>query len=396
VYLIRRHRSAVLIALLLAILAVGCSEKDKNPVGFGLWDEEGLWQVHQLVSRDVTADSSFHVSRGSGIGPYLLVGSWEGQEARSLLAFEENLPDTLSIPLTAASLNLIAYSEVSDDSILISAYPLETTWSDSTATWQNPWTTDGGDIGTEPIAEGLFATVGGVEFEMEFNQAGVALVQSWLDGDLNLGILLKAEGLEGDRVKYFYSEDTPYYPYLKMVFSSQDTSDTVAVDSKKDTFIAQPVSAPEDDLLLVSDGHITRTWLRFDLSAVPESSFINLALLSLTVSEFKDPLDNMSIRAYPVSDLQTLRHESTAYANVNLFPEKEVAELNLTALVQEWVTGRENEGIILKPYLEYSSLSQALFYSSPADSARQPSLKIVYTARPGDARVASQKDLTAK
>jgi len=394
--MVRRTNITAMILLLTVLLAVGCSEKAKNPVGFGLWDEEGHWQVYQLVSQDVTADSSFHVISGTGIGPYLLVGSWEGQEARSLLAFEENLPDTLGTPLTAASLNLIAYSQVSDDSILISAYPLETPWSDSTATWQYPWTTAGGDHAAEPIAEGLFATEGGVEFEMEFNAAGVALVQSWLDGGPNRGIILKADGLEDDRMKYFYSEDTPYYPYLKMVFTAQDTSDTVAVDSKKDTFIAQPVPSPEDDLLLVSDGHITRTWLRFDLSAVPESSFINLALLSLTVSEFKDPLDNMSIRAYPVSDPQTLSYETTPYANVNLFPGKDVAELNLTALVQDWVTGKENEGVILKPYLEYSSLSQALFYSPLADSAQRPSLKIVYTARPENAQAAHKMDLRDK
>jgi hypothetical protein len=394
--MIRQKKHASFILLLLILLIGGCSEKDKNPVGFGLWDEEGHWQVDQLITRDVTADSSFHVRRGSGIGPYLLVGSWEGQEARSLLAFEKGLPDTLSTPLTAVSLNLIAYSEVSDDSILISVHPLEAPWSDSTATWHYPWTTAGGDHAPEPIAQDMFATADGVEFQLTFNQTGVDLVQSWLDGDSNLGILLKAEGLEDDRMKYFYSEDTPYFPYLEMVFTAQDSADTVAVDSKKDTFIAQPVSSPEGDLLLVSDGHVTRSWIRFDLSAIPESSFINLALLSLTVSEFRDPLDNMSLRAYPVSDRQTLDYDTTPSAGVNLFPGKDVAEFNITGLVRQWVTGTENEGILLKSYLEYSSLSQSFFYSPRADSAQQPSLKIVYTARPGEAPMVRQKDLTAR
>lgn len=394
--MVRRTHLIPLIVLLVAVLAAACSEKAKNPVGFGLWNEEGHWQVEQLISQNVSADSSFHVTRGSGIGPYLPVGAWEGQEARSLLSFEEGLPDTLSMPLTGASLNLIAYSQVSDDSILISAYPLETPWIDSTATWQTPWTSPGGDHAAEPIAEGLFATADGVEFQLDLNEAGVALVQSWLNGDPNLGIILKAEGLEDDRMKYFYSEDTPYYPYLEMIFAAGDTADTVAVDSKKDTFIAQPVSLPGDEFLLVSDGHVTRTWLRFDLSAVPESSFINLALLSLTVSEFHDPLDNMSLRAYPVSERQTLEYDTAPSAGVNLFPGKDTAELDITEFVSDWITGRENLGILLKTYLEYSSPSRALFYSPRADSAWRPSLKIVYTIRPEDATTASRKDLIAQ
>ncbi len=379
-----RHRTLWLTGLLLIIMTGGCSEKAKNPVGFGLWDEEGHWQVHQLVSQSVLADSSFHVSRWTGIGPYLLAGSYEGQEARSLLSFEEDLPDTLDRPLTAASLNLVAYSEVSDDSILISAYPLEAPWSDSTATWEAPWTTAGGDYGQEPIAEGYFATGDGLEFQMELNAAGVELVQGWLDGQPNYGLLLKSDELEEDHLKYFYSEDTPYYPYLLMVFATEDVADTFIVDSEKDTFIAEPVPLPGEDLLLVSDGYLTRTWLQFDISAIPESSFINLAVLSLSVSEFRDPLDNMSIRAYPVSDRLTLSYETSPYATANLFNGKELVEFNITTLAQDWVTGTENLGILLRPYLEYGSLSQALFYSSLADSAHRPSLKIVYTIRPED------------
>jgi hypothetical protein len=395
---IRQGTKTALIILILTITGIACSEKPKNPVGFDLWDEKGHWQVHQLISQNVVADSSYHVSRGTGIGPYLLVGSWEGQEARSLMSFEEDLPDpdTLAGPLSEVKLNIIAYSEVSDDSILISVYPLETPWRDSTATWEVPWTTAGGDYGPEPIAEGFFATGGGAQFEMEFSAAGVELVQGWLNGQPNNGIILKADELEDDHLKYFNSEDTPYYPYLQLVFTAQDTSDTITVDSEKDTFIAEPVALPGEDLLMVSDVPVTRTWLQFDISAIPESSFINLAVLSLSVSEFKDPLDNMTIRAYPVSDRQTLDYETSPYASSNLFTGKELAEFNITTLVQNWITGTENEGILLKPYLEYSSLSQALFYSSAADSSHRPALKIVYTLRPEDVLTSRKPELGAK
>jgi hypothetical protein len=378
-------RNVFLPILLLTIALNGCSEKERNPVGFGLQDEEGYWQVDQLVTQNVLADSSFHVSRGTGIGPYLLVGSWEGQETRSLISFQEGLPDTLDGTLSAVTMNLLAYSEVSEDSILISAYPIETPWSDSTATWEIPWTTPGGDYGTEPIAQGSFATGDGILFQLEFDTAGVELVRGWLDGNPNDGILLKADHHEGDHLKYFYSEDTPYYPYLQMVFTIQDTSDTITVDSKEDTFIAQPVTLPGEDLLLVSDGHVNRTWLQFDISAVPESSFINLAMLSLSVSEFKDPLDNASVRTYPVTDPHTLSYDTNTFATANLFPGKEVAEFNITTIVQQWLNGVDHHGLIIKPYLEHSSLSQVLFYSSAADSSHRPSLKIVYTVEPEDA-----------
>jgi len=394
--MIGRRGNTVLMVLLLAGLAGGCSEKTKNPVGFGLWDEEGHWQVHQLVNQDVTADSSFHAEIGSGIGPYLLMGSWEGQAARSLMSFEEDLPDTLDRPLTEVSLNMVAYSEVSEDSILISVYPLESPWSDSSATWEVPWTTAGGDYGAEPIGEGYFATDDGLEFRIEFNTAGVELVQGWLEGEPNYGILLKSDELEEDHLKYFYSEDTPYYPYLRMIFTDEDEADTAIVDSEKDTFIAEPVTLPVEDFLLVSDGYVTRSWLQFDLTAVPESSFINLALLSLTVNEFKDPLDNMTIRAYPVSDRQTLSYETSPYGSVSLYSGKESVELDITTMAQDWVTGTENLGVLLRTYLEHSSISQALFYSPLADSTLRPSLKIVYTVRPEEAQAAQKPELETR
>ena len=380
----RRKKTGALVLLLVIVLAGGCSEKAKNPVGFRLWEEEGHWQVHQLVSQTMLADSSFHVERGTGIGPYLLMGSWEGQTARSLMSFEENLPDTLERPLTEVSLTLVAYSEVSEDSILISVYPLQSPWSDSTASWEVPWTTAGGDYGTEPIAEGYFATADGFGFQVEFNTAGVELVQGWLDGQPNYGLLLKTDEPDDDHLKYFYSEDTPYYPYLKMVFADEDEADTAIVDSKKDTFIAEPVALPGEDLLLVSDGHVTRSWLQFDLSAIPESCFINLALLSLTVEEFKDPLDNMSLRAYPVSDVQTLSYKTSSYGRTSLYSGKESVVMDITAMVQDWAAGTENLGILLRTYLEHSSISQVLFLTSTADSAQRPTLSVVYTARPED------------
>jgi hypothetical protein len=377
-----KQATRLFIALFLAVILSGCSEKAKNPVGFHLWDEEGPWRVHQFVTQNVLADSSFHVTRTDGIGAYLLVGSYESQEARSLLAFQD-LPDTLAWPLSTATLNLIASSEAGEDSLLISAYALETPWSDSTATWNDPWTAPGGDHAPEVIAQGAYAVGGGAQLDLELNAAGVELVQGWLQGQPNNGIILMASGWEGDNLKYFYSEDTPYYPALTLTFATGDTTDTtIIVDSDKDTFIAQPLTLPGEDLLMVSDGDVYRTWLQFDLSVIPESSFINLATLSLSVSEFHDPLNSMTVRAYSVSDPATLDYDTTPYGYSSLYTGKDLAEFNITLNVQNWVYGAEKAGVILKTYSEYSDISRVLFYSSLTDTLHRPTLTVTYTLPP--------------
>jgi hypothetical protein len=378
-----RKRDFILTVTLLAVILTSCSEKPNNPVGFRLVDEDGHWQVDRATIQEVLADSCFHVTLGSGIGPYLLVGSWEGQEARSLISFED-LPDTLSLSLTGAKLTLTAYTETQEDSMLISGHAIQNAWNDSTVTWEHPWNEAGGDFDAEVIAQGSYAIIEGTLLELDFSEQGVDLVRGWLGGQANNGIILRALDPEVENLKYFYSRWTAYDPVLTLTFATGDTSDTsISVESNKNALIAQPVVFPGEDLLCVSDGFIYRTWLQFDLPAIPESAFVNLATLSLTVSEFHAPLDNMTVGAYSVSDFETLDFSPTLYGYANLFSGKTLMEIDISVLVQKWIYGAENAGVLLRTYPEYGDLSRALFFSSVADSVSRPTLTIVYTQPPG-------------
>ena len=377
--------------ILAAVILANCSEKAKNPVGFGLVEEEGPWRTSQEEIQELLADSCFAVTTGAGDGFYLLVGVWEEQETRSLLLFE-NLPDTLDLSLSGVSLTLTAYDEATEDSVFIALHALESSWDDSTVNWEQPWSQPGGDFAAEAIAQEYHALESGNQFELEFDSAGVDLVASWLSGGPNNGLLLRATDLGADNLKYFYSEDTPYNPILNFTFATSDTTDTtVTAIASHDAFIAQPGEPPEDAVLRVGDGIVYRTWLRFDLSAVPESVFVNRATLALTMMDFSSPLDRMTLAARRVTDMETLAFSSSLSGSASLYSAKELVEVDLTALVQSWIYGTENEGLILSPYLEYVDLSQALFWTSEADTTQRPTLTITYTARLGDTLTATTR-----
>ena len=360
----------------------GCSEKAKNPVGFGLVKDDNHWQTSQVVIEDILADSCLTVSTGAGGGFHLLIGSWEDQETRSLLLFEE-LPDTLSWPLIEAKLILTSYSEANEDSLIITAHSLQTGWQEEDITWEHPWNAAGGDFESEPIAEGSYALISANQLELNFTGAGVHLVEAWLQGQTNNGLILKAADLQENNLKYFYTTNTPYYPKLDLTFSISDTSDTtVSAEATQDAFIVQLVTSLDEDLLCVSDGTVRRSWIHFDVSTVPESVFVNKASLALSVSEFSSPLNSMTIAAYPVTDLGTLAFSTSSSGFANLFTGKELLEINLTGLVQSWIEGTQNAGLMLKVPSEYSDLSRALFFTSAADSLQRPRLTILYTTPP--------------
>jgi hypothetical protein len=365
-----------------AFTMAGCSEKAKNPVGFGLVKDDNHWQTNQVVIEDILADSCFTVSTGAGDGYHLLIGSWEDQETRSLLLFEE-LPDTLSWPLIEAKLILTSYAEANEDSLIITAHSLQTGWQEEDVTWEHPWNAAGGDFDSEPIAEGSYALISAGQLELNFTGAGVQLVEGWLQGQANNGLILKAADLQENNLKYFYTTNIAYYPRLELTFSISDTSDTtVNARATQDAFIAQLVASPDEDLLCVSDGSVRRSWIHFDVSAVPESVFINKASLALSVSEFSAPLNSMTIATYPVTDVGTLAFSTSSSGFANLFTGKELLEINLTSLVQSWITGTQNAGLMLKVPTEYNDLSKALFFTSAADSLQRPRLTILYTTPP--------------
>lgn len=367
----------------LVFTMAGCSEKAKNPVGFGLVEGDNHWQTSQMIIEDLLADSCLTVSTGAGDGYHLLVGSWEGQETRSLLLFEE-LPDTLLWPLIEAKLVLMSYSEANEDSLIITAHSLQSGWHEEDVTWEHPWNAAGGDFESEPIAEGSYALISADQLELNFTGAGVQLVEEWLQGQTNNGLILKAANLQENNLKYFYTTNTPYYPKLELTFSISDTSDTtVSAEATQDAFIVQLVTSPDEDLLYVSDGTVRRSWIHFDVSTVPESVFVNKASLALSVSEFSAPLNSMTIAAYQVTDLETLTFSTGVAGAANLFSGKELLEINITGLVQSWIMGTQNAGLMLKVPTEYNDLSRALFFTSVADSLHRPRLTILYTTSPG-------------
>jgi hypothetical protein len=370
-------------AALLAGTLWCCSEKAKNPVGFGLAEGEGPWQTHQVIAQELLADSCISVTAGAGKGYYLLVGSWGEQEMRSLLRFED-LPDTLGLPLIGASLTLIAYSEANEESLSISVHALQSAWDDSAVTWEQPWNQPGGDFAGEAIAQEQYAVETSSRLVLEFDSAGVELVTGWLEGGPNNGILVKATDPQTDNLKYFYSENYSYYePFLTLKFATGDTTDTtVSVLNAKDVSLFQPGTPVEEDVLCVCDGIVWRTWLHFDLPVIPDSVFVNRATLSLTMKEFSSPRDLMYLGVYAVTDMQTLEFSPGLKGYTSLSSDKELVEITLNTLVQDWADGAENTGFILKPSPEYSDLSRAFFYTSTADSSQRPTLTIMYTARP--------------
>ncbi len=350
--------------LLLIVLGSGCTEKRESPVGIGLigQDQQGEGPLEAVVYS--ARDTSFEEVLNTGASSTDYIGRSGNTMMRSLLRFE-GLPQVDSI--LRATLKLTKSPGYSAGDFDISAYPLTTHWNELDVTWeasakdstgeQVPWESPGGDYDPTEAGRLTFdAGSGDALFEMDIDPL---LVEGWISGESdNEGIILVSGDESADSsLAAFTSRQSGSgsgAPSLEIEYIPSDNPDTTVVDEflvTNDVFIYEFQGDEEEITPALGDVPAFRYMLRFDLSDFDSTWTIIRADLDIPITESNNIHDDLGVETSAVLSEWNgpdTEIDNTILASSTVSRGDTLIELNLTGMVQLWVSGHfDNEGIIL-------------------------------------------------
>ncbi|KAF0214306.1 MAG: hypothetical protein FD178_2573 [Ignavibacteria bacterium] len=144
----------------------------------------------------------------------------------------------------------------------------------------------------------------------------------------------------------------------------------------------------------VSENHIylqgsigVRSVLSFDISKLPKNIILNKATLELTVddnpaqtSDGTPASDSITVQTLKDSVAKELTSDSLYFAYLKRTGN--IYSGDIAWMVQKWIKGDANQGIILAlPDENYSASRIAIYNSKVTDKALRPRLKLIYTIK---------------
>jgi hypothetical protein len=400
----------------LAALLGGCSEKES----FSPALVDGLGTDTLYKSIELAPVEEICRAGGASAGnPYeskrLVVCRWRGYQSMCFLRFSD-LPDT-TVEILQATLFLYAsrvQSETPDNTFGI--YTLADSLADTTVAW-----------GTLPALDEQVATfsLGSADpstIAVDSVLVDVtSLVVSWMREEReNWGLAVKLEDdSPGDAILEFASREdattrdvvadddtTNFYvrPAIRVVYAYDASATSLAlaaapaaIDTSylqalatEDTFAHTLLTPFPDTLLVCANGFPSRTFLRFDLSAVPQEASIIRAQLNLTLDIAASSFDSMTVMCFGLTEAisgyatahGTAGSGSTTLSYASKQDAPDVA-MDVTPLVQPQVSNLvSNYGLVVRSANEKIDLDFAVIASSRGDSADAPRLQLQYIVPP--------------
>ncbi len=413
-----RHKLHYLLTFLivsLSILLNSCNDQPSE-VGSEFW-------LDTITLRSIsTNDTSLIVNQTNEVKQFglfrlggLLLGKANGVTAITFIRFT-NIPDTLNYvkesDIIEATLELTpqkyTFGDTNSNILDFSVYRINNLWFNLT-TWDSivdpskqPYygpnlygnfsgtsTTNDSTALKVTINKGLVATFFDMQSDslQRIKNYGLALVPN---GNTNV--------IRRFSTKTLLSEDKSKYVILKVVFRNERKNnilDTILLESGVDASIVHDNLVDQNENIVLQGSLMKRTKLTFDLSMIPTSAFIHFAQLSFERDETKSlgsttGIDEIIALAYYSSP------ESASITSDRLFLSRRKEGTNtytfnsIISLVEQWLRYSKGKGVA---YLEPEGTSKLLeidkvsFYGvSNPDSTKRPSLKVIYSTRPGFGR----------
>lgn len=397
------------------LLLSSCNDQPSE-VGTDLWIDTVT--LHSISTSDTTLFSStsnetkrFGLFRLGG----LLLGKYEGITAITFVRFT-NIPDTLNYvtenDIQECTLELTSQKYSFGDTV---TNRLEFTIHKINNLWFNLTTWDSIVDPTKQPFYGVqqFGSFSGISTDKDTLPLKVTLDKSIaseffrLQADSNLritnyGLALVPNGntsiIRRFSTKSLSSSDQSKYVFLRVVFRNQrknNALDTVLIESGVDATMVNDATPNSNQNLVIQGSLMKRAKIEFDLTMIPKDAFIHYAQLSFVRNEaeskggtngidefiglsYYDNPDNASI-----TPTRLFLAERTANTQTYTFK-------SIVSLVEQWLRYSNGKGVA---YLEPEGTSKLLeidkvsFYGiSTPDSTKRPSLKIIYSTRPGFGR----------
>jgi len=404
-----------IISVLILLLLSSCNDQPSE-VGKDIWLDTVT--LHSISTSDTSLFSStsndtkrFGLFRLGG----LLLGKYEGITAITFVRFT-NIPDTLNYvtenDIQECTLELTpqkySYGDTNTNQLEFTVHRINNVWFNQT-TWdsivdpskQPFYTTQqfGSFSGkstaedTLPLKVAIDKSIAKTFFDLQIDSAtritnyGLALVPN---GNTNI--------IRRFSTKTLSSADQSNYVFLRVVFRNQrknNALDTIVMESGVDASMVNDESPKNNENLVVQGSLMKRAKIEFDLSMIPNDAFIHYAQLSFERNEAEskggtngiDETIGLAYYANPddasITPSRLFLAQRTANTQTYTFK-------SIVSLVEQWLRYSNGKGVA---FLEPDGASKLLeidkvaFYGiqSP-DSTKRPSLKIIYSSRPGFGR----------
>ena len=380
------------------IFLAGCSD-EPGYIGAGLLSPDGALHVVD-TTLFAASDTVYSVPFATGAGTNILVGTWNGTSAVALIKFTAaNLADSLGAARidTARIVFTNSYAwnaNSSQHSYLVK--PVGVPWSGSTVTrdalgsiWNSLGSTCGSNSSTFTIGD--TSTI----------MLDTAVVRQWMktksdstafygfaisDADYHPGVSTVANGITG-----FYAFGTYYPPHLIIKYTIGGVRDSVDVSIGEDAYLATGVintDAAFQPCLETQAGISIRSRGVFDLNSIPKGSIVNSAAFSISAKNRNVGVGTPdSIIVFPsLSTTDPDQMDESIYAfgaktdtTGTTYSSSSTA---LRSIVQRWITGFANNGLVLRSASDGYSVDRILYYpASEATTTYRPQLRIIYTKK---------------
>ena len=371
-------------ALSLAVLGgfMGCASDEGSPVGAQLLKGRDFGNVVPLDPIAAARDSSFRVPMSLGQGRNL-VGRTNGLTAKTLLLFPAF---SFSDAVREAQLEEVELQLVSDrafgaeseaDEFQLAVYTVLSEWSEEEALSDAPPAYDPQARCVLPISASDSDTITCL--------LPPSLVQGWMDSTAegNFGILIAPASPEAASfVKRFGSSEYGDAPLLRIRYKEDGQVDSTIVRTSEDALLVDRTSplATEGNLIL-SDGDVHRSLLRFELPEVDSLVTVNSAVLSLEVDPERSFAEEMFVEVWPAAvaswEEEAQRTEflgDPPWAVVN--DTTDVVSVDIRWIVQDWLRNPStNTGVLLRSAGEQENIFTVFFTN--------PRLDVTYSEPPG-------------
>lgn len=371
-------KKSIIIAIILSIFLFACSD-DPGRTGIALISPEDTLQIHHYTTT-ATSDISF-IYRING-PTSTLVGKHESIEARALIQFPKlnSIPDTAIIDSAILRIPINYKFKDTIGTIAFDIHKILKSWDVSKFTW------DSSEIA------GFYSTTPELSYNSIINIGDTALFISLIDiinnwrvnsSDTIFGIIL----IPNLSLANIIAGAVNTTPVLKINYRQNldDTTNTIDIMPSLQIYVANGSIPSSSSHLFLNAGIGYRGLLRFDSISLPRSVSITEATLKLTLDE---NLSSFNSSSRDTITAHFLRNNTYPYDTIALgtvcSPQiengKKVYKGNITSMVQQWVIGTPNYGIILRPLGEYSTFDRFAIYGS-SDSLK-PVITITYTVFP--------------
>ena len=369
---------------LFVLLVTGCSD-EPNSVGVGLLPRIDGLRVDSL--RATALSSSNHRSNVTGTSTIILLGRSGTLEARTLLQFIGFPTTRMSSVVDSAVLSFTIASRFLDSigTVALEVHRMNRSWAEASLTWDS---LGPANLYSDTVDARINVAVSPADSVLRIRVDSVAA--HWLrDGNSSpYGIILIPAVSLRPVVLGLRNLDLitgTLFPRLTVAYHDTLGADSLNLTAYQGFFAGDcPAPAAAPTRIYLQAGVAYRGKLLFNVASIPKNASISSATLELHVDPALSLLNQYSRDSLVASFLpDSTKKDSIIYATLGV-PSVSMTTFTFDVrnIVQNWVIGKPNQGIVLRAYGETWTFDRFALYDAYAAANLRPRLTIKYTVLP--------------